>query len=94
VASGAGNSTSLDGSLTAGSDPDPFPLVNSLETAHKLGCHHVTASQDGKRFVSVGFGGEVKIWDCESGDGITWVERKDAVFGDGGENRSYFYSYW
>lgn len=74
----------LDEGINAGSGLDPFPLVKSLERVHKIGCHHVTASQDGKRLVSVGFGGEVKIWDCESGDGVNWLEREGAKFGGGG----------
>lgn len=44
-------------------DEHPYPLTQTLERAHKLGCHHVCASQDGKVAASVGFGGEVKVWE-------------------------------
>lgn len=39
-----------------------FPLTQSLSNVHKLGCHHVAVSRNGKIAVSAGFGGEVKIW--------------------------------
>lgn len=42
-----------------------FPLIQSLKGAHKLGCHHVATSRDGKKAVSVGFGGEAKIWNSD-----------------------------
>lgn len=47
-----------------------IPLVQSLPNAHKLGCHHLAVSRNGKVAASVGFGGEVKIWKLsESGSG-------------------------
>ncbi|KAI0006700.1 WD40 repeat-like protein [Xylariaceae sp. FL0662B] len=47
-----------------------FPLVQSLTGAHKLGCHHVAVSRDGKIAASAGFGGDVNIWRlAESGTG-------------------------
>ncbi|TKA81533.1 hypothetical protein B0A49_00721 [Cryomyces minteri] len=49
-----------------------FSLAQSLDGAHKLGCHHIAASKDGKKAASAGFGGEVKIWAC-SEDGM-WAE--------------------
>jgi superkiller protein 8 len=39
-----------------------FPHLQTLSNAHKLGCHHVTSSADGRVVASAGFGGEVKIW--------------------------------
>ncbi|KAK9769926.1 hypothetical protein SCAR479_13391 [Seiridium cardinale] len=39
-----------------------FPLAQSLSDAHKLGCHHIAVSRNGKVAASAGFGGEVKIW--------------------------------
>ena len=53
-------------------DPD-FPLVQTLE-AHKVGCHHVVTDAKGLRAVSVGFGGEVVIWESQDGK---WSKTKD-----------------
>ncbi|KAK3344662.1 WD40-repeat-containing domain protein [Neurospora tetraspora] len=42
-----------------------FPLTQTLSNAHRLGCHHVTTARSsgpGNTFVSVGFGGETKVW--------------------------------
>ncbi|KAK3314511.1 WD40-repeat-containing domain protein [Apodospora peruviana] len=41
-----------------------FPVQQILEAAHKLGCHHVCTARGGLGVVavSVGFGGEIKIW--------------------------------
>lgn len=44
-----------------------FPIAQVLKNAHKLGCHHVVTSHDGRRAVSVGFGGEAKIWRYDEG---------------------------
>ncbi|GES65116.1 WD40 repeat-like protein [Aspergillus terreus] len=55
-------------------DPD-FPLVQSIDGAHKVGCHHVVTNGKGTRAVSVGFAGEIKIWSCHEG---TWAEDKNA----------------
>ncbi|CAG9944255.1 unnamed protein product [Clonostachys rosea f. rosea IK726] len=42
---------------------DPaFPLRQSISDAHKLGCHHICTSRNGRVAASAGFGGEVKIW--------------------------------
>ncbi|KAM3466469.1 hypothetical protein MY5147_000558 [Beauveria neobassiana] len=42
---------------------DPaFPLKQSISNAHKLGCHHLCTSRNGRYAASAGFGGEVKIW--------------------------------
>lgn len=60
---------------------DPFPLVAELRSAHPIGCHHVAASADGRRFVSVGFGGEVKVWDAGDESGAEWKERQGTRIG-------------
>jgi superkiller protein 8 len=44
---------------------DDFPIAQVLKNAHKLGCHHITTSQNGERAVSVGFGGEANVWKFE-----------------------------
>ncbi|RAK93605.1 WD domain protein [Aspergillus costaricaensis CBS 115574] len=47
-------------------DPD-FPLVQSIDGAHNVGCHHVVTNGNGSRAVSIGFGGEIMIWSCHDG---------------------------
>ncbi|KAF3170445.1 superkiller [Orbilia oligospora] len=42
------------------------PLVHTFIDAHKLGCHHIAASKTGKRAISAGFEGSLKIWDLEN----------------------------
>jgi superkiller protein 8 len=42
-----------------------------LKDAHPLGCHHIAASLDGTKAVSVGFGGEAKVWNYSEG---MWVD--------------------
>ncbi|KAL9028317.1 MAG: hypothetical protein Q9196_003301 [Gyalolechia fulgens] len=59
-------------------EPD-FPLVQTLDAAHKLGCHHLAASQDGSHFASAGFGGDVKIWHSQEG---SWTEQGEIVDGN------------
>ncbi|KAI4838661.1 WD40 repeat-like protein [Aureobasidium sp. EXF-8846] len=44
---------------------DPYPLVQTLKDAHKLGAHHVAVSANGKTAASAGFGGEVKVWSID-----------------------------
>lgn len=44
-----------------------FPLVQSLEGAHKLGCHHIVTDGKGSRAISAGFAGDVKAWSCQDG---------------------------
>ncbi|KAK3489771.1 WD40 repeat-like protein [Neurospora crassa] len=41
-----------------------FPLTQTLSNAHRLGCHHITTARGGpgNTFVSVGFGGDTKVW--------------------------------
>ncbi|KAH8693088.1 putative meiotic recombination protein Ski8/Rec14 [Talaromyces proteolyticus] len=51
-------------------DPD-FPLVQSIEDAHKIGCHHVVTSRNGLNAASIGFEGEIKIWAQQNG---SWSE--------------------
>ncbi|KAG5292770.1 WD domain-containing protein [Histoplasma ohiense] len=68
-------------------EPD-FPLVQSIDGAHKIGCHHLAASRDGTRLVSVGFGGEVRVWSSLA-SGV-WVADDgigDAVGGGKGESK-------
>jgi superkiller protein 8 len=63
------------------STPD-FPLiegegVKAFSRAHKLGCHHLTTSEDGRVMVSAGFGGEIKIWRCQASES----ESDEAAYG-------------
>ncbi|KAI9790863.1 MAG: superkiller [Piccolia ochrophora] len=52
-----------------------FPEVQILQGAHKLGCHHLATSQDGKRAASVGFDGEVTVWtSARAGQEGVWLE--------------------
>ncbi|KAH0844646.1 hypothetical protein AYO21_02029 [Fonsecaea monophora] len=45
-----------------------FPIAQILKDAHKIGCHHISTDRStGTRAVSVGFGGEVRIWKYEEG---------------------------
>jgi hypothetical protein len=48
-----------------------YPLAQSLDGAHKLGCHHVVTSRDGKKAASTGFGGELQTWTIEDS---RWAE--------------------
>ncbi|PLB44065.1 WD40 repeat protein [Aspergillus steynii IBT 23096] len=61
-------------------DPE-FPLVQSIDGAHKAGCHHVVTNGNGSRAVSVGFGGEIKVWDCHNG---AWSQDKAVSVGSTG----------
>ncbi|KAI0392731.1 WD40 repeat-like protein [Xylariaceae sp. FL0594] len=46
-----------------------LPLVQTLP-GHKLGCHHIVVSRNGRIAASAGFGGDVKIWKMsDSGTG-------------------------
>ncbi|CAL3971269.1 hypothetical protein PZA11_007801 [Diplocarpon coronariae] len=59
--------------------PD-VPLVQTLNGAHKLGCHHIVTSRNGQVAASAGFGGEAKIWSVsETGE---WVEQGKIVDGN------------
>ncbi|KAK6007531.1 hypothetical protein QM012_004345 [Aureobasidium pullulans] len=44
---------------------DPYPLVQTLRDAHKLGAHHIVVSANGKTAASAGFGGELKVWSID-----------------------------
>lgn len=53
----------------------PYPLVQTIEKAHNLGCHHICTNLDGNIAASVGFsGGDVKLWEC-NGDTGEWSEK-------------------
>ncbi|KAL8960109.1 MAG: hypothetical protein Q9193_003134 [Seirophora villosa] len=60
-------------------EPD-FPLVQTLDAAHKLGCHHLAASQGGQHFASAGFAGDVKLWNLDQGQ---WTKRGEIGDSDG-----------
>ncbi|KAI6248616.1 Meiotic recombination protein rec14 [Erysiphe necator] len=67
-----------------------IPLFQTLSGAHKIGCHHIATSRDGRHAVSAGFGGEVKVWRLskienkgENG-GEEWVEEGSIL----GENKA------
>lgn len=47
-------------------DPE-FPLVQSIDDAHEIGCHHIVTDGTGTRAVSAGFDGKIKIWSCQDG---------------------------
>ncbi|KAI1839829.1 hypothetical protein JX265_005113 [Neoarthrinium moseri] len=49
-----------------------FPLIQSLNNAHKLGCHHIAVSRNGRIAASAGFGGEVKIWKLSASGSGDW----------------------
>lgn len=53
-----------------------FPLAQTLEKAHRLGCHHLATSKNGQVAASVGFGGEVRVWNFQGGQ---WVEQINLV---------------
>jgi superkiller protein 8 len=57
--------------------PD-IPLIQTLPSAHKLGCHHIVTSRNGRIAASAGFGGEVKIWGI-SEDTLEWHEEGQIV---------------
>lgn len=53
------------------------PLVQSISGAHKIGCHHIVTSRDGRHAATVGFGGETITWALsESGE---WTEEGKIV---------------
>lgn len=63
--SASGSSSILVHSTT---DPD-FPTIQTIESAHKLGIHHLVTSRNGKKAASVGFEGRIRIWKV-SEDGV------------------------
>ncbi|KJR81258.1 superkiller protein 8 [Sporothrix schenckii 1099-18] len=85
VISGSGASTLRIHSTTT---PD-FPIAQSIDVAHKLGCHHVTTAKGGSGQVacSAGFGGEVNVWRrSEAGDWTldTTLRPSDLIAGNKG----------
>ncbi|KAK4541264.1 hypothetical protein LTR36_008180 [Oleoguttula mirabilis] len=58
-------------------DEHPYPLVQTLEKVHPLGCHHICTSLDGKTAASAGFSGELKVWSY--GEDDQWGERGEIV---------------
>jgi superkiller protein 8 len=63
----ASGSSSLHVYSTAPTNDEnnPYPLVQTLQDAHKLGAHHIAVSANGKTAASAGFGGEVKVWSID-----------------------------
>ncbi|KAL9108815.1 MAG: hypothetical protein Q9227_006472 [Pyrenula ochraceoflavens] len=59
-------SGSQDLRIYSTSDPD-FPIAQTVKKVHPVGCHHIAVSGDGKKGVSVGFGGEAHRWAYEEG---------------------------
>ena len=58
---------------------EDFPVAQVLDDAHKLGCHHIVTDRgSGSTAVSVGFGGEVKVWKF---DGGKWVPNGEVAVG-------------
>jgi superkiller protein 8 len=62
--------------LSGGGDPaikvhsttgPEFPLVQSIDNAHDIGCHHLVTDGTGTRAASAGFDGKLKIWSCQDG---------------------------
>ncbi|KAK1150335.1 Ski complex subunit Rec14 [Aspergillus melleus] len=75
-------SASGSSALKVHSTTDPeFPLVQSIDGAHKAGCHHVVTNGNGSRAISVGFGGEIKVWACHDG---TWLQDETVSVGSTG----------
>ncbi|KAJ5761893.1 Meiotic recombination protein Ski8/Rec14 [Penicillium nucicola] len=44
-----------------------FPLVQSIDDAHEIGCHHIVTDARGSRAISAGFDGKIKAWSCQDG---------------------------
>ncbi|KAI1002746.1 hypothetical protein K3495_g5457 [Podosphaera aphanis] len=65
--------------ITSTTTPDT-PRAQTLSGAHKLGCHHIATSRNGKYAASAGFGGEVKIWSLDE-EGI-WNEDGQVIHGN------------
>ncbi|KAI1179608.1 WD40 repeat-like protein [Nemania sp. FL0916] len=72
-----------------------FPLVQSIPGAHKLGCHHLATSRNGKVAASVGFGGDIKIWKLSESGSSEWEPfgeldaAKDSEKGKGGAGEAW-----
>ena len=72
ILSGSGSSSIKIYSTT---DPE-FPLTQTLEKAHGLGCHHIATAKKGNFAASVGFGGEIAVWGLNGGQ---WMKKGDIV---------------
>ncbi|KAH8685559.1 WD40-repeat-containing domain protein [Tricladium varicosporioides] len=59
--------------------PD-IPLAQTISGAHKLGCHHIVTSRNGRVAASAGFGGEVKVWSIS--ESSEWIEQGKIVDGN------------
>ena len=44
-----------------------FPLVQSIDGAHTIGCHHIVTNGNGSRAITAGFDGQIKVWSCQDG---------------------------
>jgi superkiller protein 8 len=61
-------STSGASSIKVHSTTDAdFPLVQSIDGAHTIGCHHIVTNGNGSRAITAGFDGEIKAWSCQDG---------------------------
>ncbi|EFX06608.1 meiotic recombination protein ski8 [Grosmannia clavigera kw1407] len=83
VISGSGGSTLRVHST----DSAEYPIVQSIDGAHKLGCHHVATGRGGSGRVacSAGFGGEVQLWRLsEAGDWSLQTQLRPSDLGSGG----------
>ncbi|RDA94833.1 hypothetical protein CP533_4332 [Ophiocordyceps camponoti-saundersi (nom. inval.)] len=81
VLSASGSSTLHVHDTTNGS----FALKQSIPDAHKLGCHHICASADGKVAASAGFGGELTIWKVDGDTGEWHADGNVVAQGGAGE---------
>lgn len=64
--------------------PTP-PLAQSLPDTHKLGCHHLAISADGRVAASAGFGGEVVVL-RRNDDAREWQSDGDLSASEGGRD--------
>jgi superkiller protein 8 len=53
-----------------------FPLVQSIDDAHEIGCHHIVTDGRGSRAISAGFDGKIKAWSCQDG---YWVADQKVI---------------
>ncbi|KAF1810028.1 WD40 repeat protein [Eremomyces bilateralis CBS 781.70] len=65
ILSASGSSSIQVHAVTANANAGEFPLVQTLNGVHKLGCHHLCTSANGRRAASAGFGGEVIVWELQ-----------------------------
>ncbi|KAI5248517.1 WD40 repeat-like protein [Aureobasidium subglaciale] len=57
---------------------NPYPLIQTLQDAHKLGAHHIAVSANGNTAASAGFGGEVKVWALDE-ESSQWTPKGSIV---------------